>query len=345
MKYLKLVVAISLLMVIGGPAFGQSKGETKLYNSVMTKGAVKGYHKFLSKYPNSVYAPKIVRILDSIDYSAVNKDDMASCVKYLAANPKSNFASEAEARVFALALKERYIQNDALSEYRMVEEFMPVAIDTSRYYYYVYENFSAAEPALIEYVVNLIDKRDGASFSAMFSGKKKAFDNLLGYIIEGESMDEETNRTFKTKEMTYLLNMLTTKEFLVPLSKADIMTDQALEWWLKSNPARAKKLEFGLLDQECSIVEAFKKQKDSESNGSYKAALFDIRGFTVIVAYQKSSKQYILVWCEPVCKNKKKDALLNTIYFETTNSLVLYYYKGKTTYKVRVNLANKAVTY
>lgn len=344
MKFIK-AVAVTVLLLSAACAYGQSKGETKLYNSVISKGDIKGYNKFLKKYPSSVYAPKITRILDSIDYSAVDKEDISACVKYMAAKPNSAFFQDAEQRVFSLALKGRYIQNDALGEYKVIEEFMPVAIGDNGYYYYTYENFSPSEGDAVEYVVNLIDKRDGAAFAAMFSGKKKKAENFIGYIIEGESMDEETNRTFKTAEMTYLLNMLSNKEFLIPLSKADIMTDQALAWWLKENPARSKKLDFGVLAPESSIVEMYKKQKDFETSGGNKAALFDIRGYTVVVSYQKASNQYVLVWCEPVCKDKKRNQLLNTIYFESTNSLVLYYYKGKSTFKIRVNLANKAVTY
>lgn len=345
MKRKIFIAALLLTALSAAPAFSQSKGETKLYNSTIAKGTLKAYNKFLGKYPNSVYAPKISRILDSINYSGVNKEELSAVAGYLRSYPNSAFFAEAEQRLFALAMKERYVQDESLCEYKIVEDFMPVAIDTSRYYYYAYENIGSSDPDLIEYVVSLIDKRDGAHFSAMFSGRKKKADNLLGYIVEGESMDEQANRSFRTKEMTYLLNMLKVKEFLVPISKADIMTDQAIKWWKDTNKPKAKKLEFGLVAQESSLVEAFRAQKEFETNSGYKTALFDIRDNTVIVAYQKSSKQYILVWCEPVCQNKKRDQLLNTIYFENANTLVLYYYKGRTTFKVRVNLATKQITY
>lgn len=39
-----------------------------------------------------------------------------------------------------------------------------------------------------------------------------------------------------------------------------------------------------------------------------------------------------------------RDALLNSIYFEKDATLVLYYYKGKTTYKYRLSLANGKLT-
>jgi hypothetical protein len=61
----------------------------------------------------------------------------------------------------------------------------------------------------------------------------------------------------------------------------------------------------------------------------------------MICAYSKTTKDYVLVWCEPVCKNRNRDQLLNTIYFENDNTLDLFYYKGRTTFKFRVNLATK----
>lgn len=126
------------------------------------------------------------------------------------------------------------------------------------------------------------------------------------------------------------------------LSEADIMTDQAIEWWLKNNPkalSSASKIVFGSLPAESSL--AVKFSASAKENGSkYRAALFDLRGYTVVVAQKKADGSYILAWAEPVCTNKKTGRLLNSIYFEKENNLVLFYYKGKTTFKYRLNLSS-----
>lgn len=349
MDFKKTVTSLLLISVLScsgiNTLFSQSRGETRQYKSAVSKGDMKGYEKFLKKYPNSVYAPKINHIIDSVNFSKVNKSDISSCLSFICTYPDSHYCAELDDIIESSVLRDRYIQNDKqLDKCRLIEPMTSVRIGDRGYYYYIYENYGEKYPDMLEYVAALLDKESGTSYYAMFSGKKKPSSNMIGYIIEGEIMDEETNRQFKTPEMTYLLNILTHKDFLVPISKGDIITDQAIEWWLENNKKRARKLNFGILLEESSIVDKFKTMAEFEKNKVYKVALFDIRGYTVICA-QKSSSEYILVWCEPVCKNTDKDLLLNTIYFESTNSLVLYYYKGKTTFKVRVNLANKEVRY
>ena len=129
---------------------------------------------------------------------------------------------------------------------------------------------------------------------------------------------------------------------LVELSEADLMTDQAIEWWLDKNPTaltRATRISFGQIPAESSLVAAYKKAS-KESTAPYSAALFNIRGYTVIVSYNRSSASYSLIWAEPQCRNKNTDRLLNNIYFESGSTLALFYYKGRTTFKYRLTLAN-----
>ena len=42
-------------------------------------------------------------------------------------------------------------------------------------------------------------------------------------------------------EAIHLLSLLKDTDFLLPISEGDVMTDQALDWWLKNNPAKAKR--------------------------------------------------------------------------------------------------------
>jgi hypothetical protein len=69
--------------------------------------------------------------------------------------------------------------------------------------------------------------------------------------------------------------------------------------------------------------------------------MFDHRGWTVIVAYQKADDNYVLAWVEPECRDHYKDRLLNSIAFDDTNTLAMSYYHGNRTFKYRLNLASK----
>ena len=167
-----------------------------------------------------------------------------------------------------------------------------------------------------------------------------------GLKIEGQC--PEALSALVLPENAWLLNRINSDPRLEPISKANALTDDSIAWWLEKNPdaeTRASRLNFGALDEESSLVAGFKttRSRDKDSSKSFTAAMFDIRDYTVIVAYSKTYKNYILVWCEPVCKNKNRDKLLNNIYFEDDASLALFYYKGKTTFKNRINLANRSI--
>ena len=163
--------------------------------------------------------------------------------------------------------------------------------------------------------------------------------------IEGQS-DETFVEGMDRPEMQWASARLHSDESLVFISKADLMTDQAIEWWLSKNPAaqgKATRIYMGQLDPECSLVSAYLKAA-KEDGGSYRAALFDLRGYTVVVAYNKKSGSYSLAWAEPVCTDRKNGRLLNSIYFSNQSNLTLFYYKGKTTFKYILNLANGSIS-
>ena len=196
----------------------------------------------------------------------------------------------------------------------------------------------------IEYVSSLYDPEDGSVTHAMFYGRDMSGKD--GLKIEGQC--PEALSTLVLPENAWLLNRINADSRLVPIARADALTDDSIAWWLEKNPdaeTKASRLNFGALDEESSLVAGFKsaRSRDKDSSKSFTAAMFDIRDYTVIVAYSKTYKNYILVWCEPVCRNKNRDKLLNNIYFEDDNSLALFYYKGKTTFKNRINLANRSI--
>jgi len=132
---------------------------------------------------------------------------------------------------------------------------------------------------------------------------------------------------------------------LMFMSEGEIMTDQAIEWWLAKNPkalTSATKITFGQLPAESSLVALYEKAKKEKGEKFY-AAQVDTDDYAMVVAKNRSTGQYILAWVEPQCKNKKTDRLLNSVYFASGSNLKLYYYKGKTTFTYWLNLANGAL--
>lgn len=95
------IVAISALIASSAAttAIAQSKSENKLYNTAVAKNDLKTANKFLAKFPNSVYAPKITRMRDSINFSKLDTNDVTDYITFLEQNPKSYFAQAANKRI------------------------------------------------------------------------------------------------------------------------------------------------------------------------------------------------------------------------------------------------------
>lgn len=238
---------------------------------------------------------------------------------------------------------ERYNLDSKLVDCRLDGPAQLVEVNGRKLLSFSYVN-SASGIKNAEYATALFDPSDNSVTSAMFYGRDRSGKD--GFKIEGQC--PEALSTLVMPEHAFLLNKINSDSRLVPIAKADALTDDSIAWWLEKNPdaeTRATRLNFGALDEESSLVAGFKaaRSRDKDSSRSFTAALFDIRDYTVIVAYSKTYKNYILVWCEPVCQNKNRDKLLNSIYFEDDASLALFYYKGKTTFKHRINLASRTI--
>ena len=238
---------------------------------------------------------------------------------------------------------ERYNLDGKLADCKLDGPVELVEIDGKKFLSFNYINSSDNSKG-IEYVVSLFNPADDSVTHSMFYGRDMSAKD--GLKIEGQC--PEALSSLVLPENAWLLNRINSDPRFEQISKANALTDDSIAWWLEKNPeaeTRASRLNFGALDEESSLVAGFKaaRSRDKDSSRSFTAALFDIRDYTVIVAYSKTYKNYILVWCEPVCKNKNRDKLLNTIYFEDDTSLALFYYKGKTTFKNRINLANRSI--
>lgn len=170
--------------------------------------------------------------------------------------------------------------------------------------------------------------------------------SFIGKRLSDGKIEGSSNENFviglERPEMRWAVAKLHADPELVFISEADLMTDQALEWWLSKNPEALNgpsRIVFGKIDEGSSLVESYQKAKKENLDG-YRAATFNIRGYTVVVSCRKSDGSYSLVWAEPVCRNKKTDRYLNTIYQASGNTLSMFYYKGNTTFKYNLSLAN-----
>ncbi|MBQ7221933.1 MAG: hypothetical protein IJS02_00500 [Bacteroidales bacterium] len=172
--------------------------------------------------------------------------------------------------------------------------------------------------------------------------------NLSGKLISGGKIEGSSNKSFienpSLLENRWAIERFDNNKMLVELSRDVLITNQALEWWFEKNPkaSSSSKINFGGIPSDSSLAQAYEKAKGKEKSGNYTVALFDHRGYTVIVA-KKSNGEYMLAWAEPVCKNKNTDPLLNTVYFEKGSQLAMFYYHGNKTYKLHLNLANGSI--
>ena len=185
----------------------------------------------------------------------------------------------------------------------------------------------------------VFDNQEPAVIAKIFSGSL-----LSGSRIEGIMPEPIEGGRYPEWEM-YLFDKLASNETLVRISNEDLLTDQAVTWWLKNNPqaqTTARSIKFGALSDSCSIVRYFLANREKEHYSGWSAALFDIRGYTVVCLKSPSGK-YSLAWCEPRFKDRSSDRILNSVYFDKTN-LVLFYYQGRNAFSYRINLASKTIS-
>jgi hypothetical protein len=356
----KLVSLLLLFLALPLCMTAQSKSETKQYGKLAGNPTMKAVEKFLKKYPSSVYAPKVLGIKDSLiridNTSLISREQALD----LAGECLDAIGWKKDGREHILALDKdftlRILSPEGKEEatriipvYSMEDAAAPASLTIpmeiisplgGRYYLHLaYLNGAS------EYVEMLYLPEEDILNQAIFYGNPLKLAAGEAYKIEGQS-PESIEGLNPTAEVLWLLARFKENPGLVPISKADLLTDNAIKWWLERNPkaeTSATRLAFGLLDPESSIVAAYKKAR-KEKGKNYNVALFDLRGYTIICAGSRTTGEYSLVWCEPVCKNRNRDKFLNTIYFEKDgNVLDLFYYKGKSTFKVRISMASQAV--
>lgn len=387
------IIAVAALFIASFTAAGQTRAETSLYDKTMRKPAVKAAGKFLKKYPESVYAPRVIRMRDSLLFYALKEDDAAGVLAFRDSYPDSPFREMAEERIKMHntsligpedALRIAGASSIGASGWRKDNVEHILSLDKSftlsilnpdgkketAFYLPVYTlSDNSPAPRIVlpmeiisplggrnylhfgyingdsEYVEVLYQPENDVLHQAIFYGKSIPTKEGEAYRIEGDS-PEFMEGVERSAEVVWLSGRLLENPSLIKLPKADILTDESIRWWLERNPraaTSATKLVFGQLDPESSIAEAFRKAR-KEKGRSRNAALFDIRGYTVICTASKAGGDYVLVWCEPICRNKNRDRFLNSIYFEGDGTtLDLFYYKGSSTFKLRISLPSQTL--
>ncbi|MDO5321887.1 MAG: hypothetical protein Q4F39_05835 [Bacteroidia bacterium] len=363
MKISAALVALALLPQL---AFAQSKAETKLYQKTVSKPSVAAFDKFLKKYPTSVYAAEIQAKKDTLliisPYSLADAEQIASGFMEGYKVKAQAWRTDGVDHISGVGFKDYecrymllekgkdawtvtsdygvlhgYIKED--SHFEFVDSTYVVKIAGLEYLRFNRLAEYASGDSL-EYVAHLFcPKEDYRSCSLWFIGKKLADGTAEGRIADG------LEPRMDTPQMIYLKSELQKVPGLYELPMSTILTDESIKWWLDSNPdalTTARSIRFGLIPEESSLAQTYESMK-KESSQKYRAAMFDIRDYTVVVVYDRSSGKYILAWAEPECKDHKNGRLLNNIYFEDGSTLVLFYYHGKKTFKYRLNLSSKSL--
>ncbi len=194
----------------------------------------------------------------------------------------------------------------------------------------------------IKYTHYLYSFLDDSLYALDFYGKPIHIE-VSPFGIEGVS---SLSMVQPSPQVRYLDSLFRVDKRFVFLSEKDYQTDKYISWWLDNNPLAlksAKTIEFGAISEDCSLYEAYKKAKKA-GRGNLEAAVCDIRGYTVVVVRNKKTNAHLLVWAEPECKNRKTDRYLAQVGFMDNNTIGLYFYKGKTMFKYKINLVSRTLT-
>lgn len=312
---------------------------------------------FVEKYPDSDYAERAYERIRRHNTSMLSHEEAlavaGSCldaVGWRKDNVDHVIALDPDFRGRVLSLSGGVESTFGIPVYRLDERLTETSLVGPlevvrlgrRQFYLHFACLNASEGAADkEYVEYLYDPSADVVQQAMFYGKALTPEKGEAFRIEGQSPEKMAGLQ-PSAETLWLLERMDRNSSLVPISEADLLTDNAIAWWRAKNPkaeTTASKITFGTLDPESSLVARYKKAA-KEKDTKYNAAFFSYRGWTVIVAASRAGGNYLLLWCEPACQNRYRGKVLSSIYFENDgNTLDMAYYKGKTFFKYKLSLA------
>ena len=372
----RLLTAGLLLLLAAAPLCAQKKAETSLYRKTLAQPSIAAFDKFLKKYPASVYAADILARKDTLlnisPYDAAQAAEIAA--GFLpAGTPVRAVAERREAvdRIHAVCLGGEGLDLDRVrilslekgpggwtetgswdasaadAEGMAFRDFADscsvIVIRGTRYLRFNY--LMRSEDGSVQTYVAAAYAPQTDEFGAVsFRGTDiRSTGDTAPYRISGRS-DEAMLSGMDRPWMRLLLKDIQDNPALEAIPDDIWLTDAAIQWWLEQNPGAltdATHLKFNILQPESSLVAEFDRAKGRKNSARYSAALFDHRGYTVIVVHQKASDDYVLAWAEPEAQDHYRDRLLNSIAFDDANTLALSYYHGNRTFKYRLNLASK----
>ena len=377
MNTLKVLLCAALLMVSAAGVRSQTKAESRLYARTTEKPSLEAFDKFLKRFPNSVYAAEISARKDTLlsisPYGEAEAEAILAGFAPGALYKVFPERKEAVDRIYGVCIAGSGLEETRVRLYALVRGENGWALE------YAYEpSVSAFKPGWTKqfadsssvheiagskcFRLNCLasspDGREmnyvafawtpsGDSFiSLAFTGKNVLRPGEdMPYHIEGRIEDNMLVNADRP-ETRLLIASINENPCLEQIPAEDYLTDAAIDWWLEQNPdaiGSATKLNFNILPENSSLVSSFESAKDKKSSARYSAALFDIRGYSVIVVRQKADGQYVLAWAEPECKDHYRDRLLNSIKFEDANTLEMFYYHGNRHFDYKLNLSAKTV--
>ena len=372
----KVLTAALVLLLAATSLSAQNKAETKLYQKTLSKPSVEAFDKFLKKYPSSVYASDILARKDTL--LNISPYDMAQA--YAIARPllpeDAVFRAiadrrEAVDRIYAVCLSGEGLALDQVRIVSFRQErgsweqesvYDAPAADPGetdcRYFvdstsvltirdtrYLRFDYMLASLDGLTQYYVAAAYAPQTDDFGCVsFEGNSTLVEgDTAPYRLSGR-VNEMALSGMERPFMRLMLQDVRNNPLLEEIPENFYLTDAAIHWWLTENPdalTTATRMKFNILPEGSSLVEEYKNAKGKKNSSKYSAAMFDHRGYTVIVVYQKDDKNYVLAWAETECADHYRDRLLNSIAFDDANTITMSYYHGNRTFKYRLNLSSK----
>ena len=365
-----------VLLLAAAPLSAQKRAETRLYERTLSNPSLEAFDKFLKRYPSSVYAQDILARKDTLlNISPYDEAQAVAIVKTLLDVDCLALAERREAvdRIYAVCLdgenlgldQVRFItfrkeadnwsqegvydapaaDAEGMARREFVDDSSVVDIRGTRFLFFHYLMHGTDGEQQV-YVSAAYAPQTDEFGCVSFRGKAvRGTGHIPPYHIAGRS-DEAMLSGMDRPWMRLLLKDIQDNPWLEAIPENIYLTDAAIEWWLAQNPdalTSATRLKFNILQKESSLVEEYAKAKGKKNSSRYTAAMFDHRGYTVIVVYQKADDNYVLAWVEPEAKDHYRDRLLNSIDFDDANTLAMSYYHGNRTFKYRLNLTSKTL--
>lgn len=378
MTRLPFMVICTLLLsaYAGADASAQSRAETRNYLKAVEKADIKSYDNFLKRYPESVYCADILARKDTIlNISPYGMDEAAGIMAQYVPEGQQFRAfgrrKDAVDRIYALSLPQDSldfvqvlcIEKTSDGKWKEMTPYLAYCADAhgmdtreivdscvsydirgERFFqmYYLLSSHGGNETS---YVGVCYGPDSGFIGSISFTGKPLPSDGGRQYRISGRS-NESIAPSMDQPQMRLLAESIRENPALEEIPMRDYLTDLSIQWWIQNNPGAmtdATDLKFNILSPESSLVMDFASAGGKQQSARYSAVIMDIRGYSVIVVYQKEDGNYVLAWAEPESRDHMKDRLLNDIRFIDANTLNVHFYHGRRDFSYKLNLSSKKV--